>query len=769
MWRRIQRGMGGARGRLTAVVLVAAVCLGSAACGGSSEGDADGETGQTTSPPTNREALRAFEREMDDLLAREAYRRARRDSVQKVIEAETLEDTSLHRPEILRRLYAGRNFRPVWYRGYDEAFRPRPAVEALTDRLLAAVRSHGMWPAKVHLSEVRNLGERESRCCTPLDRVLAGEQREAIVEFLADRDRDLRPENFDWLARLLAHDSGPTPELAEAVERRADELRTEVRDRARREVLATDALAAYLAEMRYANPVWHQPRAWRATLRIGERGPVRSTTLAGKQKEKTAAEQMRRAVRAARERTMIVEQLRGVVAEPASVTETMDEAVPPFRQYRRLTEAFRRYRPIVERGGWPELPTSADGLEVGDVSREVRTLKERLRREGYWRPEEAAEPTGESSRSYAAVAAVPSGEVVEEGSSGEPRAPAAGEPDDEYSMVFDERLAEAVTAYQRTHQLWENPALTAETRRSLNVPAQRRWNQIRLALDRWRESNIGADRHYIHVNIPDFHAEVWRDGTREMRFRVVVGKATRTLDDEDDEQSGDEREDDEEDDKDLYPLATPRFSDTLEYMVLNPYWNVPTSIRETELKPKLEENPDYYDEEGFEVVTDDNGFEYLRQKPGDDNALGKVKFLFPNDHSVYMHDTPAKELFDKPMRAYSHGCIRVEKPMELMHYLLDLDGRWSGERRKELLEQWFDSEQEKWLALRETLPVHLEYYVTRVDGRGRAHFLADLYDLDEPRMKTIDARLAAHPDGYDLPTPEMTELMDAALKGELEL
>jgi murein L,D-transpeptidase YcbB/YkuD len=288
----------------------------------------------------------------------------------------------------------------------------------------------------------------------------------------------------------------------------------------------------------------------------------------------------------------------------------------------------------------------------------------------------------------------------------------------------------------------------------LNKPATQRWNQIRLALQRWRESNIGADSHYVHVNIPDFHAEVWRDGDRKLRIRAIVGQSTKKKN----EETGEVR----------YPRATPSFSDELEYLVLNPYWNVPESIRKNELKPRLEENPDYYEEEGFEVVVDDNGYKFVRQKPGPKNALGKVKFLFPNSHSVYMHDTPTKSLFDKPRRAYSHGCIRLQKPMELMHYLLDLDGRWTGEKRKKQLEEWFAKDTEKWLSLKQSLPVHLEYYVVRVDDEGHANFLSDLYGKDAPRMEGIEKRLSGYPDGYDLVVPDRMELMDAALDGTLD-
>jgi murein L,D-transpeptidase YcbB/YkuD len=277
---------------------------------------------------------------------------------------------------------------------------------------------------------------------------------------------------------------------------------------------------------------------------------------------------------------------------------------------------------------------------------------------------------------------------------------------------------------------------------SLNVPAIERWHQIRLSLQRWRETRVGPDEHYVHVNIPDFHAEVWRNGERDLRFRVVTG-ATR-------------RKRDKKTKQVEYTHATPRFSATLQYIVFNPYWNVPPSIRRKELEPKLEENPDYYEEKNYEVVVDDNGYEFVRQKPGPKNALGKVKFLFPNPYSVYLHDTPDKHLFDHPFRAYSHGCVRIQDPMKFAHYLLDLDGRLSDEeRREEKLEEYYAKDTETWFRLRKPLPIHLEYFVVRVDDEGHANFLADLYRLDRPREEKIRERVAElYPELVEEETPE---------------
>jgi murein L,D-transpeptidase YcbB/YkuD len=323
-------------------------------------------------------------------------------------------------------------------------------------------------------------------------------------------------------------------------------------------------------------------------------------------------------------------------------------------------------------------------LKRGSSSEHIPTVKERLRIEGYF--------------------------------------------DGDDSKTFTNELRRALLTYQRTHQLWENGWLTPQTMRSLNDTATERWNQIRLTLERWRESRVGPDTHYVHVNIPDFHASVWRDGERDMYFKIVVGSTSK------------ERTDDGEL---IYKHATPRFSDRLDYIVFNPYWNVPESIREKELEPKFEEKPEHFEEKHYEYFTDRNGHRFLRQKPGPHNALGKVKFLFPNRYNVYMHDTPDKHLFKHPFRAYSHGCVRIQDPMKFAHYLLDLDGRWKDEKRQEKLDEWYAKEGETWVNLRHELPVHIEYFVVRVDDNGHANFLADLYRLDRPRMKKIAAKVEA--------------------------
>lgn len=250
---------------------------------------------------------------------------------------------------------------------------------------------------------------------------------------------------------------------------------------------------------------------------------------------------------------------------------------------------------------------------------------------------------------------------------------------------------------------------------SLNISAADRLAQIELTMQRWRESRIGDDSYYIFVNIPDFHTEVWRDGVRQTRFRIVVGNTQRVCD----QRTGQWR----------MPNATPIQSARMSYVVLNPYWNIPSRILEEELLPALVNREDYFERQGIELV-DVNGTTRVRQRPGPQNPLGRVKFMFPNVHDTYLHDTSRPQYFQYPIRAFSHGCMRVQNPLDFLQLLLENDGQWDPQR----VQRIFDSSQETSITLRNAVPVHIEYYVVRVDDEGRANFAADIYRYDRERL-----------------------------------
>jgi len=197
---------------------------------------------------------------------------------------------------------------------------------------------------------------------------------------------------------------------------------------------------------------------------------------------------------------------------------------------------------------------------------------------------------------------------------------------------------------------------------------------------------------HIEVNIPEFEAVVIDRGAELLRTRVVVGKED---------------------------TPTPIFSDTMKFLIVNPYWNVPPSILRKEMLPKLANDPNYFSRLGYQVFTR-NGHLVVRQPPGERNALGQIKFMFPNDFSVYMHDTPMRKLFAAAKRAFSHGCVRVDDPFRFAETVLGAG--WSEDRVKKLV-----GGKEHYVYLPKPLPVHLEYFTAYVDELGELQLREDLY------------------------------------------
>ena len=277
----------------------------------------------------------------------------------------------------------------------------------------------------------------------------------------------------------------------------------------------------------------------------------------------------------------------------------------------------------------------------------------------------------------------------------------------------------AVKAFQGLHGLKATGAVDGATLAALNVPIDERIRQIALNLERWRAmpDDLGA-RHLI-VNIPSFHLIAREDGKSVLDIRVVVGKLTN---------------------------KTPVFSSTMSSIVFSPYWNIPDSIVDGETVPAIAKDPAYLARNNIEVLNISNSSTVsyadvdwddasqrrrlaFRQKPGPGNALGSVKFLFPNQYDVYIHDTPADRLFGRVSRALSHGCVRLEQPEALARYVLRGDPKWDDESIREAMSAGV----EKHVRLREPIPVHLVYFTAWVDETGGLHFQPDIYGYDAPR------------------------------------
>ena len=306
-------------------------------------------------------------------------------------------------------------------------------------------------------------------------------------------------------------------------------------------------------------------------------------------------------------------------------------------------------------------------------------------------------------------------------------------------------LADGVRHFQARHGLEATGKVDNATLAELNVPIQSRIHQIELNLERlrWLPANFG-DR-YVLVNIPDYTLHAYDHGREALSMRVVVG--------------------------DEYGHATPIFADTMSQVVFQPYWNVPPSIVKAELLPHIQKDPGYLAAHHYEVVKG-NGDEVVsatsvdwndidttkmdvrvRQVPGDDNALGHVKFVFPNKFNIYMHDTPARSLFAKNERSGSHGCIRLEHPEEFAEFVLAGDPAWTPDRIREAMA----SDTNRSVAVKRRLPVYI-IYLTAFVRDGQLQFRDDVYGTD--------ARAAAR-----LGTPAADSGLDSAkrvLKGSLK-
>ncbi|MCC0805070.1 L,D-transpeptidase family protein [Methylobacterium sp. W2] len=276
---------------------------------------------------------------------------------------------------------------------------------------------------------------------------------------------------------------------------------------------------------------------------------------------------------------------------------------------------------------------------------------------------------------------------------------ASGEPD-----AFDANVSAAVAKFQRGRGLPATGTLTPQTVAALGrTEASSRVGDeeatVLVNMERWRwlPSDLGRD--YVLVNIPEFRLRVVRNGIQRDETRVIVGKAE---------------------------TPTPVFSGMMEYAVVNPSWNVPPSILKNEFLPALARDPNYAARRGYEVVYR-NGNISVRQPPGERNALGFIKFLFPNNHAVYLHDTPNRSLFSASQRAMSHGCVRVDDPFRFADSVLP--EAWSSERLKKLI-----GKGERTIRLPEKLPVHLAYFTLDADERGSLRSHPDLYGHDA-RMK----------------------------------
>lgn len=378
----------------------------------------------------------------------------------------------------------------------------------------------------------------------------------------------------------------------------------------------------------------------------------------------------------------------------------LSNLIPQHPQYARLQRAMFDLARVVEAGGWGA-PVVAERLELGDQGPAVAALITRLQAMGYLAEEPSSASVTLSTANDAQTAT-------------EAPVPA----------LFDDRLVGAVMRFQADNGLTQDGIVGANTMAAINVDAETRLKDVILAMERQRWMNFDRGARHVLVNIPDFHATVVDQDAVTFSTRSVVGHP-------------DPRR------------HTPEFSDVMEYMVINPSWTVPRSITTREYLPQLQEDPTAQSQlelwSGGQVVDraqvdftqyTASTFPYtLRQAPSTSNALGLVKFMFPNPWNIYLHDTPAKNLFARETRAYSHGCVRLQDPFDFAYHLLAPQ----VDDPEAYFARILATGRETTVRLETPIPVHLVYWTSFVDPDGRLQHRADIYGRNADLWQALEA------------------------------
>lgn len=267
--------------------------------------------------------------------------------------------------------------------------------------------------------------------------------------------------------------------------------------------------------------------------------------------------------------------------------------------------------------------------------------------------------------------------------------------------LFDSKLVTEVMRFQKRHGLSVDGSVGNKMIEELNVPVKKRIQQILVNMERARWMPQESDSNYVVVNIPEYKLHIYDSGKQVIEMNVIVGSTVNN---------------------------TVIFNGKLQYIVFSPYWNVPESIVKKEIMPLLAKNPNYITKNNMEITGYNGKTPIVRQKPGDKNSLGHVKFLFPNNYNIYFHDTPNRDLFEQSGRNLSHGCIRLQYPKKFAQYLLRNDTvTWNNQRIDTLMH----NTKERWVTLKKPLPVFLVYFTAWVDMKGLLNFRKDIYKHDE--------------------------------------
>jgi murein L,D-transpeptidase YcbB/YkuD len=268
------------------------------------------------------------------------------------------------------------------------------------------------------------------------------------------------------------------------------------------------------------------------------------------------------------------------------------------------------------------------------------------------------------------------------------------------------KLFDGVARFQWRHGLNNDGVVGQETLAALNITAAKRVSQIEINLDRMRWIPREFPERYVFVNVPGFELRIYDLAKLVNTMRIVVGK------------------------KDWF---TPTFlSSEINKIILNPYWFVPPNIAKQDIYPRLKKQPDYFKKFGIQAISDAKGDVQLRQNPGEQNLLGRIKFAFPNHSGAYLHDSPEKDLFDNVLLSFSHGCIRVEDAIGLAEWMLEKQG-WTEDRLKDAI----DTQKTQTLLLSHPIPLYIVYFTAWIDGDGLLQFRDDIYGKDAELEKPV--------------------------------
>lgn len=359
------------------------------------------------------------------------------------------------------------------------------------------------------------------------------------------------------------------------------------------------------------------------------------------------------------------------------------QLVPSDSAYQKLEKALVSYEKAAKKQqSWPLVPKITKKLEKGYQGDEIAALRKRLQASG----ELHKKKTNDKN-------------------------------------LFDEDVVAALKVFQKNHGLNPDGVFGPNTVDALNQSAEYRIAQIKVNLERFKTMPKEWGKKFVLVNIPDYKVRIFENDKEKLTVRSIVGNPE---------------------------WKTPLFSDEVEFVVINPEWHVPINIVKKEMLGQIQKDPKYLQNKNFKVsknidgkttLVDPGSVDWSQAKPGDyhfsqrsggGNSLGRLKFLFPNKHDIYMHDTPGKALFDRDIRAFSHGCVRVDEPLKLADYFLGFtEQKWDAEKIKKAIA----SGQTQTIKLGEKIPIHIIYVTSWVDEDGVLQFRKDVYGFDRTADK----------------------------------